>query len=99
MKRKDQKPTSVSIIENHMKEVDDFVTPRDVSRSTAQSMNRVHAALHHFKLHKAADCIECEGKLWWFLTPGTDNRICTVEMRAEEEPGTRKRRAKQTVQG
>lgn len=98
MRHKDQKPTSTSVIENHMKEVDDFVTPRDVSRSTEQSMNRVHAALHHLKLHKAADCIECEGKLWWFLTPDTDNRTRIVEMRAEEEPGTRKRRSKQQVQ-
>ena len=90
--RRAQKPTTVSAVEACLKSVDDFLTVKHVMTATGHTANRIHAALHHLKAHTAADCLQCEGQLWWFLTPLTDNRVKVVEMRAEEEPGSRKPR-------
>jgi hypothetical protein len=43
-------------------------------------------------MYKAAECVEGNGKLWWFATPGSDTRCRQVLERVPEEKGTRNRK-------
>ena len=62
-----------------------------IASATGASPNQVSAALCHLQKWAAVDAVEVNGKAWWFAT-GDDRRTVVVEMRAPEEPGTRKRR-------
>lgn len=53
---------------------------------------QITAALFHLRKVGAADAIEQDGGLWWYLTPGSDARCRTMEERRVEEPGHRRPR-------
>lgn len=74
-----------------LKAADDLMTVRQLVERTGEPVNRVSAALHMLKIHKAVDIVEAPDTLWWFATPDTDDRSKTLEMRTPEK-GPRKPR-------
>jgi hypothetical protein len=90
-KRADRKPTWTHVILEAMKTLDDFMTAEQIGQLTGANNSQVSATLHHFKNNGVAECLESDGKLWWYLT-GEDKRTKTVDERVPEEKGHRTRR-------
>lgn len=74
---------------------DDFRTTRQLKALTGGDYNQIGAALSHLKKHRAADCLTCEGELWWFATPESDDRSRHVDERVLESVPRRTRRKRQ----
>jgi hypothetical protein len=93
--RNTPKPTCTSVVEVAMSVADDFLTASMLIALTNLKRNQVTAALSTLKRrYFAVDCIASDGKLWWFLTPGTDTRSRKVEMRRpEDRPRNRRPRS------
>lgn len=96
MKRKE--PTSTSIVEQAMKNIDDFVTGQKLQEVTGLDSCHVSAALYCFKHYHAAECLEENGKLWWFLTPESDQRVKKVAERTPEMKPRKTRKPKKEIQ-
>lgn len=92
--RADAQPTWTSRVTEFLTKADDFATVGQIMAGTGANLNQTTAALHHLKNRHAVDCVASEGQLWWFATPGTDDRARVVEQRVPEEPGTRRRGSK-----
>ena len=97
-KSADKKPTWVHLVSQAMVEYDDFMTAYDLIAATGGTINQVSAALSHLRKCKAADCLAVEGQLFWFDTSGSDTRLKTVDERVPEEPGTRRRASRRTLE-
>ena len=83
--RKNQEPTCVSLVSAELEGADDFRSAKQLIENTRLTKNRVAAALHHLKIHKAADfVVNADGTTWWFATPETDDRSRIVESREPE---------------
>lgn len=93
MNKQHKEPTLVSRVEEAMDLADDFVNVAMIVAATKLTPNQVTASLHHLKKHKVADCLVSNG-LWWFLTPGTDDRAKRVEERRPEDKPRRMRKNK-----
>ena len=90
----DRQPSLVAKAEAHFHKVDDFVSMHGLRDGTGMTTSQACACLSHLKKHHAADCVQSDGELWWYLTPDTDTRVRHVEERIVEVPGTRTRRRK-----
>lgn len=88
-----KEPTFTSIVENWMKQQDDFVTLDQIKAGTTLNTNRVSACLTHFYRRKVVDFIVSDGKTYWYATPDTDDRTRVVEEKVPEEQGSRKPRS------
>jgi hypothetical protein len=86
-------PTATSVVEHEMKFLDDFVTSKQLQKITRLDANHVGAALSHLKKHRAVDCLESEGQLWWFSTPDMDTRCRTVQERTPEKKPRKQRKS------
>lgn len=84
------KPTWTRLTVDTLSVMDDMLTAQQLCELTGGSINQISAALHHLQKVEAVECVEGNGKLWWFLT-GKDRRTFTTDARIPEEPGTRKR--------
>ena len=92
----DAKPTWTYLVEQALKEADDFMSLAQLVEKTGAAYNQATAALSHLRKRRAVDSLESGGALWWFATPNTDNRSKTVEERVPEEPGSRRRGMKKS---
>ena len=96
-RRADAQPTWTSRVLKFITTADDFATVAQIMAGTGANINQATATLHHLKKFHAVDCLEADGQLWWFATPGDDTRERTVDMRVPEEPGNRTRRSRKEV--
>ena len=88
--KKDKEPACTFLVETFLKEADDFRTMKQIVAATRLTANQVAATLSHFKKYKAANSLESDGDLWWFLTPDYDQRSRKTKEKVKEEPGSRK---------
>jgi len=91
--------TNVSLVEEAMTKHGDFMTTVMIAKNLRCATNAVHASLHHLFVHKAADSVISGGKLWWFLTPETDDRLRHIEQRAQEDSKRKLRVRKKKAKG
>lgn len=72
---KDKRPTDVSVVLAYLTKLDDFASKMMIREATSLPDNRVRPALAHLKKHYAIDCmIVNQNELWFYATPGTDDR-------------------------
>jgi hypothetical protein len=92
----DRQPSKTLLVLQALKQADDFVTAKQLGELLATKVNgnQLSAALFHLKNRHAVDCMESDGKLWWFTTPETDDRTKTVDERVVEDKPRRKRAAR-----
>lgn len=86
------RPTWTRLTVDTLAIMDDMMTAHQLCDLTGGTLNQISATLHHLQKVEAVECVEGNGKLWWFLT-GEDRRTFTQDERVPEEPGTRKRRS------
>jgi len=92
--RADRRPTWTSLILEALVRGDDFATVPQLCAATKAKLGQCTAALHHLRAHHAADCLASDGQLFWYATPGTDDRTKIVPERAPEPAGNRTRRSR-----
>jgi len=85
--------TTTTLVTEALVRADDFMSASQLVEATGRSTNRVTAALHHLKVHKAIQAMEVGGQLYWYATPSDDDRHRVVEEKAEE---TKPRRTRKT---
>lgn len=76
--------TTSTRVEETLEAADDFMTAAMLSKKTGRSVHDVTSALIHLRNYKAAECVEQDRRLWWFLTPKTDTRSKKVHERTPE---------------
>lgn len=87
--------TTTTLVLEALTRADDFMTAHQLSEATGRSMNRVFAAVHHLKIHKAIEVIEVDNVLYWYATPDSDDRNHVVQEKVEEtKPRKPRKRAK-----
>lgn len=88
--------TSTTLVEEALRRADDFCTMRQLVLATGRNSNQVSAALYMLRKYRAAECMDVEGTLWWYLTPDSDQRTYTIAEKTEETKPRkpRKRKAK-----
>lgn len=91
-----KRTTITSVVESVMSELDEPVVVSDLVYLTGASINNITAALCHFREYGVVDAIDVGSQRWWYLT-GVDNRIRTMETRAEELVPRRRQRVKRGV--
>jgi hypothetical protein len=91
--RADKEPTKTSIVLACLVTADDFITASQLIERLAgkANPNQVSASLHHLKKRHAIDCMESDGKLWWYSTPELDDRSKIVEEKVVETSPRRTR--------
>lgn len=70
------RPTDVSVVLAYLVGLDDFANKAMLLEGTGLIDNRLRPALAHLMMHHAIDCVivnECE--LWFYATPGSDDRV------------------------
>ncbi len=89
--------TYTSLVQECLKERNDFMSYSEIfdyvkkTRSEVKLAN-ISAACFHLKKHKVIDfVIDCDGEVFWFFTPETDDRLRTINERVQESR-PRKRR-------
>lgn len=98
MNKRLRQTTTTTLVMDHLRRVDDFVTARQLQAATGRNCNQVSAALHQLHVHRAVDCVASDRQLWWFATPDSDTRIRTVDEKAVEDKPRRPRKARKAVQ-
>jgi hypothetical protein len=73
---------------------DDFMTLEQIRTTTGAGRHTLEVALDHMRKRRAVAAMEVDGTLWWYATPGEDNRSRVVEERAVEHLPRRRRRTK-----
>lgn len=95
--KRNTETTATFLVLDALKRADDFRTVAQLQSETGKSYNRVQAALHHLRVHKAVDFVEAERKLWWFATPTSDTRSRTVDERFMEDKPRKSRKTKKVT--
>lgn len=91
--RADRRPTWTSLTLDALRRADDFLTREALRAATGANPDQLAAALHHLKERAGAvDVLEQGGVPYYYLT-GDDCRARTVDERAREPKGNRRRRA------
>lgn len=76
----DRRPTDVSVVLDYLVKLDDFAPPKMIRAGTRLPPNRLRPAIAHLHKHRAIDCIIVNGdELWFFATPGDDDRSRIME--------------------
>lgn len=76
MFKKDTRPTDVSVVLAYLTKLDDFASKGMILLATGIPDNRVRPALAHLMKHQAIDCVIVnKNELWFYATPGSDNRV------------------------
>lgn len=89
MKR--MRTTYTTLITEHLRECDDFRTASQLVKMGLCPSYTITKTLLHLRRHLVVDCIEAEGKLFWYaLPPEQDDRSSTIAERAVERGRTRK---------
>ncbi len=83
--KKDKQTPCVLKVEQALAARDDFTLLSTLVEMTKLTANQVGASLHHLKKYQVIDCMESDGRLWWYPTPGQDLRVRHLEERAPEE--------------
>lgn len=91
--RADRRPTWTSLVLEALTASDDFATAAQLCAVTKANINQCSAALYHLRAHRAVDCLASDGQLFWFATPGNDDRSKIVAERTPEPKGNRTRRS------
>lgn len=87
----DRKPTWTAKVRDALRDADDFMSFDQLVQATGANRQQLAATLHHLKVNAGViDCLEAEGRLWWFLT-GNDKRLYSHEERVVEPKGSRTR--------
>ena len=76
--------TTTALVEAALKNAEDFMTAAMLATTTGRDIHKVSSALIHLRIHKAAECVEQERRLWWFLTPQYDDRLRNMPERIPE---------------
>lgn len=82
-------PTAVSLVGDELLGAKDFRTVPQIMAATGLAVHQIATSLRHLRLHKAVDCLEEAGALYWFATPEKDTRVFVLPNRVKEEPNTR----------
>ena len=97
---KDTRPTDVSVVLAYLVSLDDFANKRMILEATKLPDNRIRPALAHLQKHFCIDCVIVnQNELWFYATPGNDDRQVikkeTINGLTRNEKGRigRKRRA------
>lgn len=69
------------------------MTAYQLAAAIGSNTGQTTAAIFHLHKRHAIDCVESDVRLYWFATPGDDDRLKTIDERTPEEPGTRRRGA------
>lgn len=88
--------TTTTLVLEALVRADDFMSMSQLVNATGRSTNRVTAALHHLKVHKAIQAMEAGGQLYWYATQADDDRHRVVEEKREELKPRRPRKRKPT---
>lgn len=93
--RADQVPTWTCKTAAALAAQDDFMSMEQLRAATGASVCQMSATLHHLSKRRAVESVRGgDGKLWWFATPETDDRMRPVEQRVVEPKGNRVRRVR-----
>lgn len=92
--KRNKETTATYIVLQHLIQLDDFATAKQIAAATKVTSNRVGAALHELRHYKAVFAESVQGTLYWAACPDSDTRMRKVLERTPEEPGTRKRKRK-----
>lgn len=94
--RRFAEPTVTSVSLNYLRGLSDFATTAQIALAVNKTKTQVNTALHSLQYFKAVDCVESQGRLWWFaLPPESDTRTKTYDHRTPESK-PRKRKIKET---
>ena len=85
-----KRTTYTTLVADALLRSDDFMTARQLMAVTGLGCCAVSAALHHLRGHKAVECMESEGQLWWYLTLQDDRSRVVNERTPESRPRRRK---------
>lgn len=85
--------TTTHLVCEALKAANDFRTVSQLMAETKQTNGRVHAALHHLRNYKAAECVQSDGQLWWYATPENDTRQYTREEHTPESKPRKQRKS------
>lgn len=88
--------TTTTLVLEHLQRVDDFLTAKQLVIATGRTTNRVTAALHHLRIHKAVEAMDVDGQLYWYHTSTNDDRSRVVEEKHEETRPRKPRKRKST---
>ena len=70
-----KRPTDVSVVLDYLVKLDDFANKAMILEATKLPYDRLRPALAHLMKHHAIDClIVNKNELWFFATPGDDDR-------------------------
>ena len=73
---KDTRPTDVSVILAYLSDLDDFANKKMILEATKIPANRERPGLAHLQKHFCIDCMIVNGnELWFYATPGNDDRV------------------------
>lgn len=93
MTKRLKKTTNTTLVLEALIRADDFLTSKMLSDSIGITPGSVNVAVHSLQSFKAVECVEGNGKLWWFATPENDTRTKHIH---ERTPESRPRRPKKT---
>lgn len=92
-----KEPTCTLLVLEVMVKTDDFMSVSQIMKATGLTANRTTAALCHLRKRKAVDSLACDGSLWWFATPDSDNRCYCVKERMPEVNKRKPRKSRKVV--
>lgn len=87
-------PTCTTLVLEALRRADDFMTLAMIRESTGLDTCHASASLHHLRKHKAIECMESDGQLWWYATPDTDDRSRSLDERTPENKPRKPRKSK-----
>lgn len=93
---RDRKPTTTTLVLSWLSEHGDFATARQLAEAVRRSPDQTSSALRWLRKRKAVDCLEEDGRLWWFSTIEYDDRTRIIaEITAD--PIVRTRRVRKAM--
>lgn len=92
--RADAKPTWTKLVLDALVDMDDFVTATELRILTGGNVGQVTAALAHLRAMHAVSAESVDGVLYWFATPGEDERTRQLDERVPEDRPRKPRRAR-----
>lgn len=90
--RKHRESTATTLVLAALVNADDFLSLARLAQVSGVERNRLRAALCHLRVHKAVDFIVDGDATYWFATPLTDTRACTLPERIRESKPRKQRR-------